>query len=211
MNSSTEHETKSIFNADKKLLFVLLCIASLLLLIIKKSFIENKTAAFEFLLDRPEGTLLQFISALQFAAIPILYLWKFTVISFALWVSCFLFGYRITYSQCWHVALVSEFIFIIPELLKILWFLFIFKDPTLHDLRAFYPFSLMHFFDYYELEKRYAYPLRALNAFEILYWWGLASGIHHFARKQLKTAGWIVSGYVLLFLLWLAFYVVVYK
>ena len=79
---------------------MLLCLATLLLLFIKISFIENETAAFEFLQDRPEGSVLRIISALKYLSIPFVYLWKFTVIAFVVWVGCFMFGYRVTYAQC---------------------------------------------------------------------------------------------------------------
>ena len=65
-----EHETKSFFAADKRLLFILLCLVTLLLLYIKISLIENETAAFEFLQDRPEGTILKAISAAKFFRYP---------------------------------------------------------------------------------------------------------------------------------------------
>ncbi|HLT71554.1 MAG TPA: hypothetical protein VKZ75_02840, partial [Cyclobacteriaceae bacterium] len=144
--------------------------------------------------------------------IPLVYLWKFTVIAFVIWVGCFLYGYRVTYSQCWGVVLVCEFIFLIPEVLKILWFMFIDTDPTIHDIRAFYPLSLMHFFDYYSLDRKWAYPLRALNLFEVVYWFALVEGIHAYARKE-KRVVWLiaVSSYIFIFVLWLGFYVIVYK
>lgn len=206
------HETKSIFGADKRLLFVLLCLLSILLLYFKISFIENETAAFEFLQDRPEGFILRMISALQLFSIPLVYLWKFTVIAFVIWVGCFLYGYRVTYKQCWGVALVCEFIFLVPEVLKILWFTLIETDPTIHDIRAFYPLSLMHFFDYYSLDRKWAYPLRALNLFEVIYWFALVEGIHAYARKDKRIVRLIVmSSYIFIFVMWLGFYVIVYK
>lgn len=206
------NEAKSIFATDKRMLFILLCLITLLLLFIKKSFIENETAAFEFLQDRPEGAILKLISTLQFISIPLVYLWKFLVIAFVIWIGCFMFGYRITYWQCWGVVIGAEFIFFIPEVLKILWFLTIETDPSYYDIGAFYPLSLMHFFDYYSIDPRWAYPLRALNVFEIIYWFVLVSGIHHYARKEKKTVWFIViSSYVLIFILWLIFYVIVYK
>jgi hypothetical protein len=208
----TSDETKSIFAIDKKLLFVLLCLLTLFLLYIKKSFIENETAAFEFLQDRPEGMVLRIISTLQFISIPLVYLWKFTIIALVIWMGCFMYGYRVTYWQCWGVVIGAEFIFIIPELLKILYFLIIETDPSYWDIGSFYPFSLMHFFDYYSIDKQWAYPLRALNLFEIVYWFALVSGIHHYARKEKKIVWFIVlSSYILLFFLWLVFYVIVYK
>jgi hypothetical protein len=208
----TTDETKSIFATDKKLLFVLLCVCTLFLLYIKKSFIENETAAFEFLQDRPEGMVLQAISTLQFISIPLVYLWKFTVIAFVIWIGCFMYGYRVTYQQCWGVVIGAEFIFLIPEILKILYFFTIETDPSYWDIGAFYPTSLMHFFDYYAIDKRWAYPLRALNLFEIAYWFALVAGIHHYARKEKKIVWLIVAcSYILIFFLWLWFYVVVYK
>ncbi|MBL7861572.1 MAG: hypothetical protein JNJ65_10440 [Cyclobacteriaceae bacterium] len=207
-----ETESSSLFSTDKKLTFVILCLLSILLLYIKKSFIENETAAFEFLQDRPEGAVLRIISALQFFSIPLIYLWKFTVIGFVLWVGCFTFGFRITFSQCWSVVMAAEFIFIAPELLKIGWFLFIETDPTLFEIRAFYPLSLMNFFDFETLDKRYAYPLRALSIFEIFYVLILVNGVHYFARRQKQSAWLIVStSYILIFLIWLIFYILVYK
>jgi hypothetical protein len=207
-----EHETKSFFAADKRLLFLLLCLATLLLLFIKISFIENETAAFEFLQDRPEGSVLKIISALKYVSIPFVYLWKFTVIAFVAWVGCFMFGYRVTYAQCWGIAIAAEYIFLIPEVLKIIWFLTIHTDPTYNDIGSFYPLSLMHFFDYYSIDKRWAYPLRALNLFEVLYWFLLVEGIHYAARKDKKYVWIIVScSYILIFIIWLLFYVVVYK
>jgi hypothetical protein len=205
-------ETKSFFSADKRLLFLLLCLGTFLLLYIKIVFIENETAAFEFLQDRPEGTILKLINALKFFTIPFVYLWKFTVIAFVIWVGCFMFGYRVTYTQCWGVVIGAEYIFLIPEVAKILWFMFIFTDPNYHDIRGFYPLSLMHFFDYYAIDKRWAYPLRALNVFEIAYWFLLVEGIHHYARKDKKYVWIIVAcSYILIFFLWLLFYVIVYK
>src|SRR5688572_19518877 len=199
-----EYETKSFFAADKRLLFILLCLVTLLLLYLKISLIENETAAFEFLQDRPEGMVLRLISTIKFLSIPLVYLWKFTVIAFVIWVGCFMYGYRVTYWQCWGVVIGAEFIFLVPEILKILWFMVIDTDPNYDDIRAFYPLSLIHFFDYEALDKRWAYPLRALNVFEVIYWFLLAEGIHHYARKRKKTVWLIVAcSYILIFVLWL--------
>jgi hypothetical protein len=215
MTVPNDLESTSVFDSDKKLTFIVLCLISILLLYLKKSFIEFETAAFEFLQDRPEGAILQLISALQFFSIPFIYAWKFTVIGFVLWVGCFLFGYRITFSQCWSVVMVAEFVFLVPELLKIGWFLFIKTDPTLPEIRAFYPLSLMNFFDHEMVGKQYAYPLRAISVFEVLYVLVLVRGVNFFSfkkHKQNKATWWIVScSYILIFLLWLIFYVIVYK
>lgn len=205
-------DSPSLFGADKKLLFILLCLLSLLLLFIKITFIENQTAAFEFLQDRPEGFVLRVINGLKYFSIPFVYLWKVTVIGFVVWIGCFMFGYRVTFAQCWAVVLTAEYIFLIPEVIKILWFLLIEKDPSYHDIGSFYPLSLIHFVDYDSLDKRWAYPLRALNLFEIAYWVLLVEGVHFWARKDKKYV-WVIvlCSYVVIFFGWLGFYVVVYK
>jgi hypothetical protein len=212
MNKPLNLETNSFFGADKRLLFLLLCLITFLLLYLKINFIEEGTAAFEFLQDRPEGAVLRAISTLKFISIPFVYLWKFTVIAFVIWVGCFMFGYRVTYTQCWGVVIGAEYIFIIPELLKILWFFLFQTDPTYDDIRAFYPFSLIHFVNYEAMDRRWAYPLRALNIFEVVYWFLLVAGIHHFARKDKKYVWIIVAcSYILIFFMWLGFYAMVYK
>jgi len=202
----------SFYQTKKRLTFILLCLIAFLLLFTKKNFIEAETAAFEFLQDRPEGSFFQIINTLQYVSIPIIYLWKITVISFVIWVGCFTFGYRVTYSNCWTIALTAEFIFIIPELIKIFWFLFIETDPTFREVQVFYPFSALSLTDYESISTRYHYPLKALNIFEIGYWSLLVRGVHAFAKKEIKVAALIVAcSYVLLFFLWLLFYIAVYN
>ncbi|MBK7653268.1 MAG: hypothetical protein IPJ20_24615 [Flammeovirgaceae bacterium] len=141
-----------------------------------------------------------------------IYLWKFTVIGFVLWVGCFMFGFRITFTQCWSVVMAAEFIFLVPEILKIGWFMVVETDPTLPEIRAFYPFSLMNLVDYETIGKRFAYPLRALSVFEIFYVLIMVNGVHLFAKRDKRAAWWIVStSYILIFFLWLIFYIIVYK
>ena len=209
MEISSEH--KSIFEFQKRQVLLLLCLATLTLLYVKKSMIENETAAFEFMADQPEGSILYIRSALQYFSIPFVYLWKFTVLGFVIWLGCFMFGYRVTFSQCWGIVLTSEFVFLIPELMKIFWFLGIHQDPNFYDIQAFYPFSCMNLVDYQEIPKKYAYPLKALNLFEVLYCFVVALGIRHFSRKGMKPAWTIVLGFYLpIFLFWLLFYVLVH-
>jgi hypothetical protein len=204
------NEQDSIFNLPKRQTFLLMCLATLALLFMKKSWIENETAAFEFLADQAEGSWLNIRSALQYFTIPLIYAWKFTALGFVIWVGCFMFGYRVTYAQCWGIVVVAEFVFLIPELIKLFWFLLIETNPNFYDIRAFYPLSVMNFVDYQTLDTRYAYPFKALNLFELLYWYVLALGIAHFAKRGMKPAWIIVLGfYVPIFLIWLVFYMIV--
>lgn len=204
-------EEKSIFSTPKRQTFILICLATLAVLFIKKSMIEDGTAAFEFLADQPAGSFLHLRSALQYISIPLIYSWKFTALGFVIWVGCFMFGYRVTFSQCWGIVLVAEFVFLVPEVIKVVWFLVFQSDPNYYDIQAFYPFSLMSLVDYQDLPTRYAYPFKALNLFELFYWYVVALGIQHFAKRGMRPAWRIVLGfYVPIFLLWLLFYIIVY-
>lgn len=202
----------NLYETNKILTFLLICLVAMALLLVKKEFIEYETAVFEFLKDRPEGAILKLISRLQLAGIPFVFLWKFLVTAFVLWVGCFLFGYRVTFNQCWSVVMAAEFIFFIPGLIEIFWFLFVKTNPTLYEVRSFYPLSLASLVDISNLEGRYVYPLRAINLFEAGYLFLLVDGVRYFARGKRKAIWTVITfSYLLLFILWLCFYMIVYK
>ena len=199
-------------NINRWAYFMLLCLATFLLLFMKKNFVESSIAAFEVMEGKGEMGIFHLISTLQYLSIPIYYLWKFTITSFVLWVGCFMFGYKITYSRLWQIVLVSEMLFLLPDLIKTGWFILVETDPTYWDVRAFYPLSLMNLFDYELIESRWHYPLKSINLFEIIYWFLLVHLIHFSAKKKISYAYSIVfSSYVLFFFVWLGFYVIVYK
>jgi hypothetical protein len=203
---------QSLLEFDKKIYFLFICLFTFLLLYIKKSFIESEIAAFEILDQKGEMGLFNLISALQYLSIPIIYLWKFTITAFVIWIGCFMFGYKITYSQLWGMVLVGETVFLIPEILKLTWFFIFVGDPDYFDLRAFTPFSLLQLFDYKAVAGKWIYPLKALNIFEIIYWFLLIDALHVLAKKKIQVARYIIfSSYVLFFFIWLGYYVLVYK
>ena len=145
-------------------------------------------------------------------SIPVVYIFKFVVITFLLWIGSFLFGYRITYTELFGLVIIGETVFLVPEVLKLLWFLFVDTDPNYYDIRAFYPLSLMHFVDYTEVQDKFHYPLKALNAFEISYWLILVYLIQAKTKKKISVAyGIVFLSYVFFFLIWLWFYITVYK
>jgi hypothetical protein len=192
--------------------FLLLCLISFLLLFIKKNFIEFEITAFQILDERGQLGLFKAISALQYFTIPIIYNTKFTFIAFIVWVGCFTFGYRVTYVNCWHIVMVSEIVFVLPELIKIIWFLVVETDPDFARVKAFYPLSLMNFFNHETLGAKWHYPLKSLSIFELIYTLFIIAGIYLKSGKQYSQSVIIgVFGYVLPFLFWLVYYTLVYK
>ncbi len=214
--STSDNPLKGVFDEftaiDKRLFFVFLCLITFLLLYIKKSFIESQIAAFEILEQRGEMGFYHLLNALQYFSIPIVYLYKFTVIAFILWVGCFMFGYKVIYSRLWALVMFAECIFFGAELLKIGWFVFIETDPEIWDVRAFYPLSLINLFDFQEVPDAWHYPLKAINIFELFYWVILVYGIQYLSRKRFDISLYIVlTSYVFWFFLWLIFFVLIYK
>jgi hypothetical protein len=201
-----------LVNERKGLMFLLLCLSAFCLLLVRKTLLESEIAAFQILEERGEMGVFQAINALQYLTIPLVYAIKITIGGFVLWVGCFMFGYRITFGQIWGIALIGEFVFLVPELLKFFWFFFFVPEIDFFHLRAYYPLSLMQLYDYQELAPKWHYPLKTLNVFELVYWAALAGGIHQVARKRLSIA-WAItlSSYALMLFLWLWFFVVVYK
>ncbi len=192
--------------------FLALCIVTFLVLFAKKSLVENETIAFQILQEDGRFGMFKIFNALQFLAIPLIYVYKATIIAFVLWVGAFMFGYRITYKQMWHVALVSETVFLLPEFAKIMWFILVDHQPEIWEIKGFYPLSLINFTDYMALADNLHYPLKALNLFEVAYWLVLVEAIHITAHKKWSYAFAIVfTTYVPAFLIWLIYYTQVYK
>lgn len=183
-----------------------ICILAWLLHFIRQTFIINEIAAFQFM-EGSQVLIFKIISNLNYLGVPIYYVWKFALVAFVLWVGCFLWGYRVEYRQCWNIAMFSELIFFIPDVIKIIWFMFVDTDPTYWDVKAFYPLSYMNFFQHQEVPDKYWYVNTSLNLFEFAYWIILTYGVHMAARKKKSIANAIVfTSYVPLFLLWLWFY-----
>ncbi len=193
-------------------MFLLLCVATLCILLIKKSFIENETAAFEVLEMEGGAGFLHFLNTLQFLSIPVVYLYKFLIIAFLLWTGCFLFGYRLQFREAFHTAIIAEFIFLVPEILKVIYFMTIHSDPSLFEVQSFYPLSLMNFADPETLARKWFYPLKAANIFEVVYWFILVYLLHSVIRKNRNIIIAIVLiSYVIPFIGWLFYYAAVYK
>jgi hypothetical protein len=200
------------YHIDKRVFFILVCLITFLLLFLKKSLVESRIAAFEILEESGNNLQFDVFNFIQYISIPVIYLYKFTVISFLLWLGSFTWGYRVSYAKVWQLVMFAECIFFLAEFAKVGWFVFISKDVDIWEVRAFYPLSLMGFFNYNSISGALHYPLKALNLFEIIYWMILAFGIQYLTKKRLDISIYIVlSFYVFWFLIWLGFYIIVYK
>lgn len=150
----------------------------------------------------------------NYAILPFLTLIKLTLVASCLSIGLYFLTNRFSFKSAFGVALEVEFIFLLPALLKIVWFAIFQTDYSLQDLQFFYPLSALNFFDYTALEPWLIYPLQLLNVFELLYWLLLAEGLSklnlstkdelHYEMSFSQSFGIVAASYGTGLLLWVA-------
>ena len=140
---------------------------------------------------------------LNYAVIPFLYLIKISLISTCLGLGFFFTNDRFNFKTFFNVAVFAELIFLLPSIIKTLWFLFVKTDYDLNDLTLFYPLSALNLFNAETLPRYWLAPLQTLNLFEVAYWFLLAYGVADATGFSLKRAfGLVMSSYGVGLVLW---------
>jgi len=111
---------------------------------------------------------------LSYIFVVLFLLVKMTFISGTLAAGIFLFDYEVQFKKLFGIVLQAEFLFIIPVLIKFVWFLWIQTSYSFIDLQYFYPLSALNIVGYEDLQPWFLYPFQVLNLFEIAYWIVLA-------------------------------------
>jgi hypothetical protein len=124
----------------------------------------------------------------SFLLLVLLTFLKISLTTLSIAIGTFFVSEKIQLKALFTITLKSQFLFLIPTFLKILWFVFIQTDYTLQDLQFFYPLSALNFFDYNTLEPWLVYPLQLLNVFEIVYWFVLARGIQEAPKPPMGAS-----------------------
>lgn len=137
---------------------------------------------------------------------PFLYLLKFYIVTILLLTGFFLLRLEVSQQSLIKIVLISEFVFLIPSLIKLLWFSLIQTDYTLINLQYFSPISALSLFKPKELEPWLIYPLQLLNVFELLYWCALAYQLKNLLERDFGGSLSFVAGtYGVGLLLWVIF------
>jgi hypothetical protein len=138
--------------------------------------------------------------------IPIIIFIKCNLIATCLTTGAFIGNYKIDYRKYLGIAVIGEFAFLIPILIKFLWFLLIQINFDYYDLRNFTTFSLYDLLSENGLEFWYAYPLKLLNVFEILYIIILSFQISNYLSLTFpQSVIFVLSTYVAGLCLWMLF------
>ncbi len=198
---------------NKNLLFVLLCIIALLTTFITSTILVSDQLYFnqfgdQLSYDQIRSFLdIQYIYQwISYLVLPFMYLLKLSLITLVLLAGAIFWNIKVSFKNLFQIALIAEFLFIVPALIKLCWFLFVRKDFGLLDLQTFYPLSLLNLFNVKDIPKWLLYPLQVINFFEILYWCILAYGLALVARKPWpKMLGLVASSYGVGLFVWMVF------
>lgn len=197
---------------DKRLFFLILVILFLSIRFVTNDLILQSIPGYEKLEADGSFSIFHIFNTLNYIWTPFALLWKFTLSSFIIWTGAFAFGYKTSYLKLWQFLLVAELIFVFPELIKLIYFIQPSDSVSYLDVKNFYPLSLLSLVNQESISPKYIYPLQAINIFEVIYVTLLVLGFHTISRRSIKESFIVILfSYVLFFLLWLLFYIVVYK
>jgi hypothetical protein len=128
---------------------------------------------------------------------------KLAAISLVLYTALYLADQQVTYKDIFNVVVLAEFVFLIPAVIKITSFYYVFPHGTLEDWRQYYILSTLSLFKYASPDWYYA--LQTVNVFEICYWFLLALGIYRISGLNYdKSVQIVVTAYLPALFIWVA-------
>jgi|UniRef100_UPI004047B46B hypothetical protein len=192
---------------DKRLFFILLIGIFLIIRYLTNALILETIPDSERLDAQGDLLFFHIFNTLNYIWTPFALLWKFTVIGFLFWSIGLTIGYKVKFKVLWQFALVAEFIFIFPELLRLLWYMNPTGSVSYLEIQNFEPLSALWLIGPENLEEKFHYPLSVINVFELLYGIAWVLGFHTLSRRSVQESIPVVLlSYFLPLLLWLAFY-----
>lgn len=192
---------------DKRLFFVLLVGIFLVIRYLTNTLILEAIPDSERLDTQGDLLFFHIFNTLNYIWTPFALLWKFTVIAFLFWSIGLTIGYKVKFKALWQFALVAEFIFIFPELLRLLWYMNPTGTVSYLEIQNFEPLSALWLVGPENLEEKFHYPLSVINVFELLYGMAWVLGFHTLSRRSVQESIPVVLlSYFLPLVLWLVFY-----
>lgn len=141
---------------------------------------------------------------LGYVLMPLLLSVKIFLVTLCLQTGALLQNVKLKFSKTLVIALMAEFVFLLPLIIKLGWFVFFKSRYTLTDVQQFAPLSALSLFDAKNLSAVLIYPFQTFNVFEILYWVILAGGIKQALDADIDKGFKVVfSGYIPALILWM--------
>jgi hypothetical protein len=203
---------QELLDFDKRLYFVLLLLLFILIRYLTNTLIIEAIPDSQNLVNSGALTYFYIFNSLGYLATPILLLFKFTLISFLIWIASFALGYKVPYKELWKFALVAETIFLLPELLRFLIYLNPSQAVSYLEIELNRPFSMLSLVGFDQVEEKYLYPLATINIFEIIYGAAWVFGFLSISRRSISESIWVILlGYFFPLTIYLVWYIMVYR
>ncbi len=137
------------------------------------------------------------------ALVPVIYGIKLSLVATALALGSYFATSKFHFKRFFGAAIFAELLFLLPILIKLLWFLFVQTDYTLQDLSQFYPLSMLNITGTANIPPYLLYPLQTLTLFELAYWFLLAQGVSEATGQSFRESfGLVLSSYGVGLVLW---------
>jgi hypothetical protein len=200
-------------DTDKRIAFLVLCIINFAFIYISQEMLVSEELFYnsfgeQLAIERIEKLWEESkrFNWLSYVFIPFIYLIKFVLTSMALAVGLLIIEVKFKFKKVFQTVLIAEFIFIIPALIRLFWFIFIQTDYRLQDISAFNFLSLAGIFETDTLPVWLLYPFQLLNIFEVIYWLLLTYGVHlHIKRDYQDSLKLVLVSYGSGLVLWVVF------
>lgn len=128
---------------------------------------------------------------------------KLAAITLVLYTALYLADQPVSYKDIFNVVVLAEFIFLVPAVIKITSFYYVFPHGTLEDWRQYYILSALSLFK--DAPADWNYALQTINVFEIGYWFLLAFGIYRLSDLNYdKSLQIVVTAYLPALFIWVA-------
>lgn len=161
---------------DGRLVFILLVLITFLISFIIQEFILTSQIIEEYFLDVLNISfayeLVEFRNKwdwLNYLLMPIIFILKFILISGWILSGTILYGYKLSFKSIYNAVLVSEFVWLIPSIILVIWFGLFDSDYSFTDVQYFRPMSLLSLFSISSLDNWLIIPLQSINIFQVLY------------------------------------------
>ncbi len=143
---------------------------------------------------------------LSYLLMPIIYLFKFFLISCVLLMGIFIIGLKVEFKEVFKITVFAEFVIFIPLIMKLVWFGFVERDYSLQDLMSYAPLSLDNLLDVTETSPWFTPLLKSISIFELAYWILLGYGLSQVLGRPFKqTIGIVAASYGSSWIVWQVF------
>lgn len=141
---------------------------------------------------------------LTYISIPVIYGIKLLLITSCLLAGSLFLDFKMKFEDAFKAALLADVIFIVPMIIRIIWFLFYDTDYIIADIQNFQPLSLVNLFDVKSINSMWLYTLQTISVFEVCYILALGFWISQFSQSSYKKGlALVISSYLPSLLIWM--------